>query len=488
MGFSLFRNTPNRYSLHAKLRGHSGGIFKLRPTEDGRLLASGGTDGTKVWDLKTMRELESPKSPVVRGASTAFVWIKREDDLSEALLYGTQNGYLGLAAFEESYCIHVVNPAEITDLAFDAPSNRLAVCHRGGVVQVYTVSADMTLQPVFTQQLNNFTPRAIAFGPMWGNERDIVVFGLYGGHVYTFRGNNGNTTGQTWNVGAHIGDIALDNRKNVLCMDDPSSGTNLYRLDDHTRVKTFSVPVTKQSRLRQVALLEECKYVVSGSDHGIVYVFDRRSGNIIEVLRVDAREWVQTVAGGECSGVSAIFAAKSRDLVGTNEIFVWRKKSKQRFAIVGIAWGMLIFLQLFVVAAGLTFMYQNAFITPHVAAIVLAALKARCYFARSQQEMSFRNTPSHGSSHSSQSTHHLCPRCGMCPICNSIAPTPPATMVVHAPPAPAPVDERIIQFLFTLFVLETHLSGDWHHLILPYAACILIFFPCLIKSLLAFFH
>lgn len=53
-----------------------------------------GTDGTKVWDLKTMRELESPKSPVVRGASTAFVWIKREDDLSEALLYGTQNSYL----------------------------------------------------------------------------------------------------------------------------------------------------------------------------------------------------------------------------------------------------------------------------------------------------------------------------------------------------------------------------------------------------------
>ncbi|KAJ7030135.1 WD40-repeat-containing domain protein [Mycena alexandri] len=303
MGFLPFRNASKRYFLHAKLRGHSGGIVKLRPTEDGRLLASGGTDGTKVWDLKNMRELESPKSPAIRGASTAFVWIKREDDLSEALLYGTQNGHLvcwkdgkGLAVFEESYCIRVVNPAEITDLAFDAPSNRLAVCHRGGVVQVYTLSADMSLQPVFTNQLNNFTPRAIAFGQMWGNERDIMVFGLYGGQVYTFRGNNGNTTGQTWNVGAHVGDIALDNRKNVLCMDDPSSGTNLYRLEDHTRVKTFLVPVTKQSRLRQVALLEECKFVVSGSDHGIVYVFDRRSGKIIDELRVDAREWVQTVA------------------------------------------------------------------------------------------------------------------------------------------------------------------------------------------------
>ncbi|KAJ7696661.1 hypothetical protein B0H16DRAFT_1750246 [Mycena metata] len=104
--------------------------------------------------------------------------------------------------------------------------------------------------------------------------------------------------------------------------------------------------------------------------------------------------------------------------------------------------------------------------------------------------MSFHHTPSHGSSRSPQSTHHICPRCGMCPICGSNAPTPPAAMVVHAPPAPAPVNERehIIQFLFTLFVLETHLSGDWCHLILPYATCLLVFFPGLIKLLLAFFH
>ncbi|KAJ7041704.1 hypothetical protein C8F04DRAFT_1252631 [Mycena alexandri] len=201
----------------------------------------------------------------------------------------------------------------------------------------------MSLQPVFTNQLNNFTLQAIAFGQMWGNERDIMVFALYGGQV---------------------GDIAaLGNHKNVLCMDDPSSGTNLYRLEDHTRVKTFLVPVTKQSRPHQVALLEECKFVVSGSDHGIVYVFDRRSGKIIDKLRVDAREWVQTVAAGKCSGVSAIFAAKSRDLVGTNKIFVWRKKNNQRFAIVGIACGLLVFLQLFVLMAEMTFMYQNVFTT-----------------------------------------------------------------------------------------------------------------------------
>ncbi|KAJ7119411.1 hypothetical protein C8R44DRAFT_877844 [Mycena epipterygia] len=294
----------------------------------------------------------------MRGASTAFVWIKREDNLSEVLFYGTHNGYLGLAVFEEVSCNRVVNPAEIMGLAFNTPSNRLAVCHRGGTVQVYFVSKTMSLQIIFTLQLENVTPRAIAFGQIWGNERDIMVFGLYNGHIYMFRGSNGEAAGEPWDVGALIGDIAIDNRKIVLCTDDPSLGTNLYCLEDHTHVKTFPVPVTKQTRLRQVDFLEECKFIVSGSNHGLAYMFDCRSGDIVDELRVDRCEWVQTVAGADCAEISTIFVAKSRDLVGTNKIFVWRKKSKKRFGGSGID-GLLIVIQLVIVGAALAFAYQN---------------------------------------------------------------------------------------------------------------------------------
>ncbi|KAJ6606239.1 WD40-repeat-containing domain protein [Mycena vulgaris] len=368
MSFLLRRKASkhDNYILQSRLRGHSGGIVRLCATEDGRFLASGGTDGTKVWNLSTMRELGSPKSPDICGASTALVWIKRKDDLSEALFYGTQNGQLvliqftqGLAVFEEISCVRVVKPAEITGLVFDAPSNRLAVCHRGGMVQVYALGSTMALQEVFTLELKNVAPRAIAFGQMYGNERDIMVFGLYGGDIHTLRGSNGKEAGEPWNVGALISDIAIDARKGVLCMDEPSSGANLYRLEDHTRVKTFPVAVTKRQRLRQVDFLDECKFIVSGSDHGIVYVFDRCSGEIVDELRVDPHEWVQTVAAAECAGVSTIFAAKSRDLAGSNEIFIWRKKGKKRLGAAGIACGMLIFLQLFIVVAAVAFVYQN---------------------------------------------------------------------------------------------------------------------------------
>ncbi|KAJ7732819.1 WD40-repeat-containing domain protein, partial [Mycena olivaceomarginata] len=288
----------NNYILQSKLRGHSGGIVRLRATEDGRLLASGGTDGTKVWDLSTMRELRSPKSSDIRGASTALVWIKREDDLGEALFYGTQNGQLvcwkegkqqGLAVFEEISCVRIVNPAEITGLAFDAPSNRLAVCHQGGMIQVLRSTAPCSLKEVFSLELKNVTPRAIAFGQMYFNDRDVMVFDLYRGDVLHLR------SGAFANI-IQAATIALDVRKGVLITDEPLSGTNLYRLEDHTRVKTFPVAVMKQKRLRQVAFLEECQFIVSGSDHGIMYVFDRRSGDIVDELRVDPHEWVQTIA------------------------------------------------------------------------------------------------------------------------------------------------------------------------------------------------
>ncbi|KAJ7351198.1 hypothetical protein DFH08DRAFT_935006 [Mycena albidolilacea] len=45
----------------------------------------------------------------------------------------------------------------------------------------------MSLKEVFSLELKNVVPRAIAFGQMHFNNRDIMVFGLYGGDIYTLR-------------------------------------------------------------------------------------------------------------------------------------------------------------------------------------------------------------------------------------------------------------------------------------------------------------
>ncbi|KAJ7768845.1 hypothetical protein B0H16DRAFT_1716047 [Mycena metata] len=533
----------NNYLLQGKLSGHSGGIVRLCATEDGRLLASAATDGTKVWDLSTMRELEAPKSAQIRGPSTVLVWVKHQDDSSEALLHGTRNGYLvcwkagkerhGMVVFEEISYVRIRDPQEISGLAFDAPANRLALCHTGGVVQVYTVDINMSLHNIFSLELKNVAPVAVVFGQMQGNDRDVMVFGLHGGDIYTLRGNDGAVSDAAWNVGGFIGDVAIDVRQGVVCMDEPSSGVNLYRLGSRSLVKTFPVaPQKANKRLRQVAFADEGTH--------------RRQwhrSKIVDQLRVHKNEWVQTVTTADSAGHSIIFATKSRDLGGSNNIFVWRKKRQQRVGRVGtVCMVVLIQLGVIMLLAAVLFVYQKLAVLPpphlhHCSALYAGSAHLHCWalyadsagplrdvvcrqdasprsaltdrapFGRARyrprgsivfqrlrvwrlysfcKQMSSHSyqTASRGSRSNQPYPNHFPPpqspllsplRCLPHLWVSSACATPNGDGTC---PAPAPVnDYHAMQILFTLFLLQTHLIGDWCLLVIPYAIVLLVFFP-----------
>lgn len=68
-------------------------------------------------------------------------------------------------------------------------------------------------------------------------------------------------------------------------------------MDDATRLKVLEVPRKKDlAAPKQVALAEDCTVIVSGSDHGIVYVFDRKTGGLLQRLKTRKDTWVQAVA------------------------------------------------------------------------------------------------------------------------------------------------------------------------------------------------
>jgi hypothetical protein len=92
------------------------------------------------------------------------------------------------------------------------------------------------------------------------------------------------------------GDAIVDTRIGIVCIDDPQYGAVLYRLHNHRQIKKFPVPVTKQNRPRQVRYGDDSKVIVIGSDHGIVYVYDRRSGELVAKLSLKGQDWVQTIA------------------------------------------------------------------------------------------------------------------------------------------------------------------------------------------------
>ncbi|KAK6988743.1 hypothetical protein R3P38DRAFT_3331886 [Favolaschia claudopus] len=274
---SLRSNSKQSYRLHGKLHGHSGAIVRLQATDDGKYLASGGKI---LWSsiLET------------HGATTAMVWVKREDNMTLALVYGTQNSQLvcwqgfkrgGKLVFEES--------AEITGLAFDASSNRLAVCHRGGVIQLWTVADSMALKFVWSQEFKNYVPRAVAFSQLEGDERSVLVFPLYGGYIHTLKADKGTVADSPWHISTNIGDVAVNAQKGLVCVDEPSSGANLYALSEpHVRTSfPFNTTPGKKRRLRQIKIAPLSR------------------SQLVEKLRVDAHEWVQTVTVSCVNGARA---------------------------------------------------------------------------------------------------------------------------------------------------------------------------------------
>jgi hypothetical protein len=96
------------------------------------------------------------------------------------------------------------------------------------------------------------------------------------------------------------GNADINVKKDVFIIDDPSQGAALHRFQSKAKVRTYNVKVTKTMRVRQVVFAEDCRFIVIGSDHGKVYVFDRRSGDIIDELEMSTNSWVQTVTVRIC--------------------------------------------------------------------------------------------------------------------------------------------------------------------------------------------
>ena len=70
---------------------------------------------------------------------------------------------------------------------------------------------------------------------------------------------------------------------------------DLWDLAKDAYIRTFPTGQPKRYLPRRVAFADGSKTVISGSDHGAVYVFDRKSGAPLDVLRHAQAGLVQTV-------------------------------------------------------------------------------------------------------------------------------------------------------------------------------------------------
>ncbi|KAJ7729550.1 hypothetical protein DFH07DRAFT_781938, partial [Mycena maculata] len=95
--------------------------------------------------------------------------------------------------------------------------------------------------------------------------------------------------------------------------------------------------------------------IISGSDHGVVYVFETRTGDVLQKLQVGISQWVQAIAAAEIDGAPVIFAALTHADDGWEEIFMWKRAQDN-----SIGWNKVgTFVKVLVVLGCFAFICQN---------------------------------------------------------------------------------------------------------------------------------
>ncbi|KAF7325264.1 WD-REPEATS-REGION domain-containing protein [Mycena sanguinolenta] len=322
------------YRRQRGVENHTGSILALAVTENAKTLATGGSQGTRLFNMDNMTEVKRPSGAGSRGHTVSLLWARQTEEHHDVLYSGTQNGYFFCwrqdkesTVFEETFATQITHAGEITGLAFDSTNNRL------------TPTPGCGRRPTFSvKKYSNLLPRSITFAAFDNSsDRDIIVFGSgHNGPVYTLRGTSGERRSE-WNIGSYIGGAAVDWSEGVFCVNDPYVGPALFRYANRTKTRTF-----------------EGSTIITGSDHGKIYAFDVRSGDTVQTLETGRAKRVKAVATAEIGGEPAIIAAHSYTDEGFQQIFVWKRARSP------IAWDTVVtFLQALVLLGFVIFVYQN---------------------------------------------------------------------------------------------------------------------------------
>lgn len=83
----------------------------------------------------------------------------------------------------------------------------------------------------------------------------------------------------------HRGDVSIHHKSGHFVVDNAKDGFSLHQLDGATFIRSFAprVPL-KNTWPKQVAFGENGNVVVGGSDHGAVYIFEKRSGHTLQIM------------------------------------------------------------------------------------------------------------------------------------------------------------------------------------------------------------
>ncbi|KJA15064.1 hypothetical protein HYPSUDRAFT_208188 [Hypholoma sublateritium FD-334 SS-4] len=225
-----------------------------------------------------------------------------------------------------------------------APSfTRVATGTRDKCFQVWDFdSSTCEIKAVFSRRHGperDIVPKALVFDK--NPTKDVYVFGLYDGGLYKCSGSDGMVISRE-QLGPQIGNAAMDEERSLIVIDNVASGFDIYGLEQSAKgakfkfVRMLEVGKPSKTYAKSVVFANASQAVIAGSDHGKVYIFDRKSGRVLKKITHSKSGGVETIAVHDDTDGSVLIASASvRDNFGfaPSPIKLWRWTPKRHEAM-----------------------------------------------------------------------------------------------------------------------------------------------------------
>ena len=78
--------------------------------------------------------------------------------------------------------------------------------------------------------------------------------------------------------------MAINYDRGLFAVDNVAQGFSLYTLEDTWFLHEYPTGRPTKQFPKQVGFDEDCRVLVGGSDHGTIYMFDRKTWLVVETL------------------------------------------------------------------------------------------------------------------------------------------------------------------------------------------------------------
>ncbi|KIK79351.1 hypothetical protein PAXRUDRAFT_161489, partial [Paxillus rubicundulus Ve08.2h10] len=219
--------------------------------------------------------------------STAM-WITPKGEAQETLGFGTGLSYLvfwrqstsSMAQFEEVIIKQVGTGCEITSMACGTSMVAgvcIATATREHNMMVWTFNNNV-LTPTLSVQLNVTVPKGITF--VTGQDV-LYVWGMYNVEMHTIWSDG--WVVKTASLSTAIGGVMLHDKQLVFAINNVTDGFSLHSVETRRLIRSYSTRLTV-CKPKQVAFGEKGFIIIEGSESRVVYVFDHKTGHLIQML------------------------------------------------------------------------------------------------------------------------------------------------------------------------------------------------------------